>query len=1338
MKARRDDCSCLSFLNPFKKRAFFFLLYFACSMVCVIEKGLGWTVSFDRAWSYEAGAVWSASETDLINQGRSSFQTASVVAGSNGSSTLWLNDGAFDNFSGDTGTGFLSQSNTPTQYEVILDQPYNLSGMKVYSGGDWNQATQNFKLEYRRAGEIDYVTVFDSLSATGNNIPGASTAIRSTFSFSSGEIANADRIRLTFPSSTTSYREIDVFGTAASGTTPGPTPGQAPSTTVESDFETWGDLVKWQPDSGVSTSLSTDWATSGSRSLRMSVNPLEPWNGVRRQIGMEELRKHEFLELDLRAGTPLDYVVVMIRCAGFQEFMLVHDQMMSGELVKVRVRLPEMESVKFGDAAELSIWLSNRTNAVQVLHVDDIRLTGYAGAAARAAELLPKIDASGIAGPEVNQLRAEIVAALAATVSDQQAASFVQTYSEILRNALVESGNDPLALTVETTLRKLKKSDALADLENPLAGASLQLALARREYETRQLIVASTGNANVDAIAIGAGPLTGPGGARIESSEIEIRLVEEINIAGTTQYPGPLLGGNWPDPLLPNAPFSLAPGRLQSLWVTVHTAANTRPGTYTGALGVSIGGSLFRTIPVNVTVRNFELPEKDSLKTMFNGFSHNWANFYRYAAFPDWSWFIDPSFQTIPKDKYLAGIEFFRRYRISMNWQNTEGFSHGAIRPPVSQSDGSINFTVPSPQSMASWDETAEKVLEGGINFSAAQIGGQTKLHLGSTGQDNAVLSSFTNYLEALNTHLAGKSWDASKYAILMDEPDRQASLGGWDAVRAEARLIKTTAPALKTFVASGVTLPFPGQESAYSDVDAFAMLWDRTPSRVAKGLRAQGKEVWWYAANVVYAPYPNWAIHANAMASRVIPLMSFKEGMDGVLQWSVNLWGDKNTSPQNSTRWPQREWTMEDWFYQPGEGHLCYPGTHGEFWPSIRLANWRDGMEDYEYLVLLKNKLSEIAAPSRARADELISLSNVVTSPYDYTLSPQAVEQWRQDVARLLDELYPPAPTALFYENSWSYIIPAGVSLSGNDYYASTTDLANAGQSTLASAVWSGGSSGSYGSSPSQLNNGLYAAADLTDGGPSGYVNAASTETTLLATPNSTYTINFTGGMDVTSIDVYSAMTGVTRAKQNWKLEYRTVGGNSYLDSGMTLAQNSSGNRQGAFYNKVTLVSGPGELLNVESLRFTFLEPVHHEPSDGVNSSFLETAYREIDVFGAAASTPTYDGWAATNIGNQAANLDHDNDGVPNGVEYFMNAAPGFTANAALAGNTVTWPNGGNIPSSAYGSQYVVQRSNDLIDWEDVPKDNLDTNTSGPAGSLSYTVSGGGKQFVRLKVTPN
>ena len=217
-----------------------------------------------------------------------------------------------------------------------------------------------------------------------------------------------------------------------------------------------------------------------------------------------------------------------------------------------------------------------------------------------------------------------------------------------------------------------------------------------------------------------------------------------------------------------------------------------------------------------------------------------------------------------------------------------------------------------------------------------------------------------------------------------------------------------------------------------------------------------------------------------------------------------------------------------------------------------------------------------------------------------------------------------------LTYQNNWNYVVPSsGISLSGLNYYASTTDLANAGQSTLATTVWSG-VSGEYGSSPAELNNGLYSAAELTGGNPNGYVNAASTATTLLATPNSTYTINFNGGMNLTSIDVYSAMTGTERAKQNWSLAYRLVGSGSYVNLvdpllSLNVNQTSNGNRQGGWFNKVTLTLDASEqLLEVDSLQFTFLTPVFNSATDGGNSTMLNTAYREIDVFGTAIPEPS------------------------------------------------------------------------------------------------------------------
>ena len=141
--------------------------------------------------------------------------------------------------------------------------------------------------------------------------------------------------------------------------------------------------------------------------------------------------------------------------------------------------------------------------------------------------------------------------------------------------------------------------------------------------------------------------------------------------------------------------------------------------------------------------------------------------------------------------------------------------------------------------------------------------------------------------------------------------------------------------------------------------------------------------------------------------------------------------------------------------------------------------------------------------------------------------------------------------------------------------------------------------------------------------------MNASPTDSTLLATPTTTYTINFTGGMNLTSVNVYSAMTGTTRAKQNWSLDYSIAGSGTYTplvapDLALNVAQNSNGNRQGAWYNKVTLELTTGELVNVGSLRFTFLTPVYYAPTDGANSTMDSTGYREIDVFGAPIPEPS------------------------------------------------------------------------------------------------------------------
>ena len=180
---------------------------------------------------------------------------------------------------------------------------------------------------------------------------------------------------------------------------------------------------------------------------------------------------------------------------------------------------------------------------------------------------------------------------------------------------------------------------------------------------------------------------------------------------------------------------------------------------------------------------------------------------------------------------------------------------------------------------------------------------------------------------------------------------------------------------------------------------------------------------------------------------------------------------------------------------------------------------------------------------------------------------------------------------------------------------------------------------------------------------------------------------------------------------------------------------------------NSSSVVIGTGSVLNLD---YTGTDTVGalslggSSQADGVYGALGSGAAHETAFITGngrlLVTTPTgYASWATTNVGGQTPSQDFDNDGMSNGVEYFMNASAGFTANPDIVSGSVTWTNGGNIPSSAYGTQFVVQTSGNLVTWTNVAVGSLGTNTSGPGGAVTYSLpTGAGKLFARLVVTPN
>jgi len=146
------------------------------------------------------------------------------------------------------------------------------------------------------------------------------------------------------------------------------------------------------------------------------------------------------------------------------------------------------------------------------------------------------------------------------------------------------------------------------------------------------------------------------------------------------------------------------------------------------------------------------------------------------------------------------------------------------------------------------------------------------------------------------------------------------------------------------------------GSGTGRSAVDIWTMLPQNynaaqaeVPPAVSYVLK-KGDAAWSYNALVQDSYSPKWELDFLPIDYRIQPgFVSQSLGLTGILYWSVDDWStDPWVNPQSN----------EDPDY-PGEGILIYPGAPAGLKgvaPSMRLKYLRDGVQDYEYIQILKN----------------------------------------------------------------------------------------------------------------------------------------------------------------------------------------------------------------------------------------------------------------------------------------------------------------------------------------------------------------------------------------------
>ena len=494
----------------------------------------------------------------------------------------------------------------------------------------------------------------------------------------------------------------------------------------------------------------------------------------------------------------------------------------------------------------------------------------------------------------------------------------------------------------------------VAPLDFPSAGErrDIALELARNESESAQVLVSVAEDVEWRAGELELGELRTAEG-RLLRGTFKWERVGYVPLEPPfDRHPHfDLSRGRWiPDPLLPAAPFKVLKGSTQATWLTVRADADAEPGAYEGSVRVRRDGAEVAVVPVRVTVRNFALPKRFGLKTAFSV-----MDCHTRARYPERYDEMRRQSHDVMLDHRLNPDDITR----------TTPPLIGDLLHAKERGMNSFNVLniVPPPKKATDWVLVAKP----------------------ETLFSDAFYESFTNRVVPYVAELRRRGLDDLAYLYGFDERQGEYYAGIDRMWRRLARDVPgvpllTTAKMYADMAQGKTNLQCLVTTDWYCPC---TYSWDRA---LNARLRAAGKKVWWYTCCGPRSPYANMASYVcpPAEGRLLLGFMTHWAEADGFLFWLVNPWGDmsRKTLDERETYFPEWHTRSNEAAKCPGDGMFLYPGERHVL-PSVRLANIRDGVEDYEWLQLAAAAGGGEAV--RAAEGGLVrSLTDFSSSPHD------------------------------------------------------------------------------------------------------------------------------------------------------------------------------------------------------------------------------------------------------------------------------------------------------------------------------------------------------------------
>ncbi len=404
--------------------------------------------------------------------------------------------------------------------------------------------------------------------------------------------------------------------------------------------------------------------------------------------------------------------------------------------------------------------------------------------------------------------------------------------------------------------------------------------------------------------------------------------------------------GWWPDPILENFPFDVKAGESQPVWISVNVPRTAAAGVYRGTIRIIDADGRQGTATLELEVADVTLPRRWRFRNLLSWHEH-WAR-----------QFYGDRWNDALHERFIRFLHDRRINVISMYGDE-----------PYATTENLIRFA--------------------------------------RRGQNTLMLASLPPEARVRDTGAAALRRRLDRMLPALDEAgvlDR-GIVYGWDErgpqwydeIRYTASLLQNEYEGIPLLMAG--TDPTYGTDSALSGLGniIYCPLMPDYDADVAARARANGNRVWWYEIW--------WIIEDPLIRSRLIPWQSFKVGADGFLFWCLNRFVGNDrpifdpADPKIRTTWNP----ALDGGYENSTALYVYPGRDGPI-SSLRLENLRDGIEDYELLMMARDRLAglptgrPVSASQRDALRRAVTLEDTLVKDHaEYTKDPESLAHHRR-----------------------------------------------------------------------------------------------------------------------------------------------------------------------------------------------------------------------------------------------------------------------------------------------------------------------------------------------------